>query len=88
MLKEKFISITDLRKNASSYVWWIAKTWEKIIFVNNKPKAVLIDFDIYDKMIQNDKIDLYEVYEWTLSKDDIDELNIVKWMNQNEFYNI
>lgn len=87
MLKEKFISITDLRKNASTYVWWISKSWEKIIFVNNKPKAVLIDFDIYDKLV-NENIKLYQSYDGNLIKEDKKELVKIKKMKEEEFYNI
>ena len=65
MIKDKFISITDIRKNASSYISNIKKTWNKIIFVNNKPKAMLIDIDEYEKLIAK-KIDLkFEPIKWS-----------------------
>ncbi len=48
MIKEQCISITDLRKNATMYLGSLKKP--KYIFVNNKPKAVLIDIDEYEKL--------------------------------------
>ncbi len=50
---DNFISITDIRKKASFYINNISKNWDKIIFVNNKPKAVLIDIEKYDKLLNN-----------------------------------
>lgn len=88
MLKDKFISITDLRKNASTYIWWIVSWWEKIIFVNNKPRAVLIDFELYDKFISWWNMSLYQVYDKDLSERDLKELAKVQKMSDDEFYNI
>jgi len=48
MIKEQCISITDLRKNATTYLGSLKKP--KYIFVNNKPKAVLMDIDEYEKL--------------------------------------
>jgi len=50
---DNFISITDIRKKASFYINNIKSGWDKIIFVNNKPKAVLIDIEKYDKLLNN-----------------------------------
>jgi len=47
MLTQQCISVTDLKKNANAY---IQDLWTpKFIFVNNKPKAVLVDIDTYEK---------------------------------------
>jgi hypothetical protein len=48
MIKEQCISVTDLRKHATSYLQSLKIP--KYIFVNNKPKAVLLDIDIYEKL--------------------------------------
>ncbi len=48
MIKEQCISVTDLRKNASTYLGALKKP--KYIFVNNKPKAVLMNIDDYEKL--------------------------------------
>jgi prevent-host-death family protein len=57
---DKFISITDIRKNASFYINNIKETWDKIIFVNNKPKAVLIDIANYEDFLKKEDIK----FEW------------------------
>lgn len=50
-IADKFISITDIRKNASFYINNIGSTGERLIFVNNKPKAVLIDIKVYENLL-------------------------------------
>lgn len=45
--KEQCISVTDLKQNANTYIKNIQEP--KVIFVNNKPKAVIIEFDQYQK---------------------------------------
>ena len=61
---DKFVSITDVRRNASFYINNINKNWEKIILVNNKPKAVLIDIKIYEQLIEKNNIE-FESLEWS-----------------------
>ena len=46
MLKDQCISVTELKKNANTYLKSLDK--EKIIFVNNKPIAVLMNIDDYE----------------------------------------
>lgn len=55
-IADKFISITDIRKHASRYINNISVTGEKLIFVNNKPKAVLIDIKTYETFISRNDI--------------------------------
>lgn len=47
MLTQQCISVTDLKKNANAYIQDLAVP--KFIFVNNKPTAVLLDIDVYEK---------------------------------------
>lgn len=61
---DNFISITDIRKKASFYINNISKTWNKIIFVNNKPKAVLIDIKIYESLLNKSDIE-FESMSWS-----------------------
>lgn len=51
--KEQCVSVTELKKNANEYMKNMKEP--KIIFVNNKPKAVLIEFDQYQKIIIEDQ---------------------------------
>ena len=54
MISDQCISITDLKKNMNAYVKDLWK--EKIIFVKNKPVAVLMDVNKYEEIIGNDNI--------------------------------
>jgi len=88
MWKSKYISITELRQNATQCIQDLQKIKEKIIFINNKPQAVLIDFDQYEK-IKN----LLYTHIGTLRKDEItpemlDQAHKIKNLDDNEFMNI
>lgn len=48
MLTEQLISITDLRKDATSIIKNLSLP--KYIFVNNKPKAVVMDMEEYETL--------------------------------------
>lgn len=61
---DNFISITDIRKKASFYINNIEKTGNKIIFVNNKPKAVLIDIKMYESLLNKSDIE-FESILWS-----------------------
>lgn len=65
MLKNQCISITDLKRNASSLIKTLKKDGSKIIFVNNKPIAVLSDIDNFDLNIE-------EPFEFDFGPDGID----------------
>ncbi|USN58965.1 MAG: type II toxin-antitoxin system Phd/YefM family antitoxin [Candidatus Peribacteria bacterium] len=48
MIKDRVISISDLRTNATKIINDLPKTGDKYIFVHNKPKAVLVDIDWFE----------------------------------------
>lgn len=54
MISDQCISITDLKKNMNAYVKDLWK--EKIIFVKNKPVAVLMNVNKYEEITGNDNI--------------------------------
>lgn len=49
-LKERCISITDLRINTKACLERL-KDGEKYVFVNNKPKAVIVDIEVFEKLV-------------------------------------
>lgn len=53
MIKEKVISISDLRTNATKIINELPKTWDKYIFIHNKPRAVLVDIDWFETISKN-----------------------------------
>ena len=48
MFADKCISVTELKKNASRHIKNLKTEWTKIIFVNNKPVAALVDINNFD----------------------------------------
>lgn len=52
MIKDKVISISDLRTNATKIIENLPKTGDQYIFVHNKPKAVLVDIDWFEAVSQ------------------------------------
>ena len=52
MITDQCISITELKRNASAVIKTLKKDWNKIIFVNNKPIAVLSDIDNFNLSIE------------------------------------
>lgn len=52
MIKEQCISVSELRKNMSTYINEVQQNKPKIIFSNNKPVAVLVSVDEYPMDIQ------------------------------------
>ena len=51
MLVQQCVSITDLKKNTSGLIKSLKTEGNKIIFVNNKPVAVLADINQFDLSI-------------------------------------
>ena len=60
---DNVISITDIRQNATNCIKELKKTWDKIIFKNNKPTAVLVDFNKYEKLVNSNSS--IEELEWS-----------------------
>ena len=52
MLTDQCVSITDLKRNASFLIKSLKKDWNKIIFLNNKPVAILADINNFDLNIE------------------------------------
>ena len=50
MLAEQCISVSELAKNASAVVKRTKTQGVQYVFVNNKPQAVLLDIDMFEKM--------------------------------------
>ncbi len=50
MLSEQCISVSELAKNASAIVKRAKTKWVQYVFVNNKPQAVLLDIDMFEKL--------------------------------------
>ncbi len=51
MLSSQCVSITDLKKDTSKLIKSLKDEWYKVIFVNNKPVAILVDIDNFDLSI-------------------------------------
>ena len=53
ILIDQCVAVTELKRNASGLIKSLKKNWNKIIFVNNKPVAVLSDIDDFDFCIED-----------------------------------
>ena len=62
MITEQCISVTELKRDTKNILWSL-KNGPKVIFVNNKPTAVLTDISDSDLSIQED-FDFYFGEEW------------------------
>lgn len=65
MIASQCVSITDLKKNASRLVKSLKRDGHKIIFVNNKPVAILSDIDNFQMRVD-------EVFDFDFWPDGVD----------------
>jgi len=72
MIKDKIISISDLRANATKIIDNLPKTGDQYIFVHNKPKAVLVDVDWFETVSQK-----YNKHGIEFINPDIFEINAI-----------
>ena len=70
MFKDQCISITDLKRNASSLIKSLGTSGKKIIFVNNKPVAILADINNFDLQIE-------EPFHFNFGEEGIDPKDIL-----------
>lgn len=57
MQTEQCISVTELSKNTSSIIKRTPRVGVQYIFVNNKPKAVILSMQEYEKIEQERMVD-------------------------------
>ncbi len=57
MQTEQCISVTELAKNTSSIIKRTPRVGVQYIFVNNKPKAVILSMQEYEKIEQERMVD-------------------------------
>ena len=85
MIKDKCVSITDLRLHTKKCLEELDKS-EKYIFVNNKPVAVLMDIDDYEKRV--DLLELRELSDEEITPEIRRLANEAREMDSSEFENI
>lgn len=56
MQTEQCISVTELAKNTSGIIKRAPKMGMQYVFVNNKPKAVILSMQEYEKIEQERKV--------------------------------
>lgn len=76
MIKDKVISISDLRTNATKIIENLPKTGDQYIFVHNKPKAVLVDIDWFEAVSQ--KYNRYGMEYVRPDKNDLEAISTYK----------
>lgn len=70
MKKNDIVSSSELVKNFSKFRDEVKKKSKMIIFKNNKPDMVLVDFDEYEKLLTNLEI--------------LEDMNIMKSIEERE----
>jgi len=72
MLAEQCISVTDLKRDTKNILSSLKWNGPKVIFVNNRPVAVLTDIDDTDLTIQKEDFSFYFWEEWIDPKEILD----------------
>lgn len=85
MITDQCISVTDLRTNTKQCLDKL-KDGEKYIFINNKPKAVLMDIEFYEKFFVG--YVLKELPENEVDDDLREKADKVRKMKSSEFMNL
>ena len=85
MLKEQCISVTDLRTKTKEYLESLKES-EKYIFVNNKPRAVLMDIDEYEENFVDYR--LHRLPEKEVTPALRKKMEKASKMNSDEFLNL
>lgn len=76
-LSKQCISITELKKNASVYIKTLRDGGDKVVFVNNKPKAVLVDLERFE-FLQDQWETLFD-----FEKEDINQDEFMSYLTQS-----
>ena len=89
MLQDQCVSITDLRTNTKKCLENLNEG-EKYVFVNNKPKAVIVDLKLYESLKSNIKqtYQLIEMNEKEVSPKLLAKIAETKKMNKLELVDI
>jgi len=76
MFSDQCVSITDLKRNASGLIKWLKNDGNKIIFVNNKPVAVLVDINNFDIQVE-------EPFHFNFWEEGVDPKDILAYFEKN-----
>ena len=82
-----FVSITDLRQSASSIIKGLKNTGDQVVFINNKPSAVLMSYEDYIELTSW-PVSLVEFSYGELSTDEKHLVEEVKSLSESEFVNL
>lgn len=85
MLRDQFISVTDLRTNTKKSLQGLQRN-PKYILVNNKPVAVLLDINIYEENFLTPKLVQLQASE--VSESLKKEAKLASKLKQKELINI
>ncbi len=86
-MNSNIISITDLRQTATSIIKWLKKTGDQVVFINNKPSAVLISYEEYQKLTEW-PVSLHEFSYDKLSPADQKLVKEIKGLPDSEFVDL
>ena len=80
------VSISELKKSPSQVIKSLQKDKMKYIFVNNKPQAMIIDFEMWSELgIDNALVDFWIISKNNISDDAATQLNAAKNTKKSDF---
>ena len=87
MTKDQCISITDLRRDAKKCFEGLSEVGIKYVFVNNRPKAVIIDIDDFEEYY-NAPVELVRMRDEDVPPEVMKKIERSRKKSKNEFINI
>jgi len=88
MTKAQCVSITDLRRNTKECFADLPDIGVKYVFINNKPKAVLVDIDDFDAFYSPPRVTLYRMRDDDLTPEMKKKIEKAKKAKKSDFTNI
>lgn len=80
MITEQCISVTELKRDTKNILSSLKNSWPKVIFLNNKPIAVLTDIDSSNLSIKED-------FDFNFGKKWVDSKVILDYFDKQKKYN-
>ena len=86
MIASDCISISELKKSPSQIIKSLARDKKKFIFVNNKPKAMILDFELCEQLgITDEFVEFGIVDRSSLSAETLKQIEEAEKLDPSEF---
>jgi len=86
MIASDCISISELKRSPSQVIKSLARDKKKFIFVNNKPKAMILDFGLCEELgITDEFVEFGIVDRSSLSTETLQQIEEAEKLDSSEF---